>query len=307
MTPRMTLSAEWPSLTDELELADALFGHHGHALVATWLEGETARTDDMEFARSFSDHIDLPGIHNEDYLHRRISTSSGNLLGGIRFYGRDVSRPFVEIIAHTFNDLDRLRDCVSREWSTFAPPYLRLRARPGRLSGANTLLDKSVYVARYRDMRPPAPHVWLHPFDRVEDAEAIMSARYRALAVDDPALARNVFPSAAADLAAWHESGQLRAIRTREAVVGILAVAPGAIGWIAGDEINEEVIAVEHRGHGYAALAQAAWAAHVARDQRQLLIGTIDRLNIASRRTADAAGRRRVLDVVFVALGDVPR
>ena len=307
VTSQMPLSTEWPSLADEMELADTLFGPRGRALVASWLEVEAARVDDMEFARLFSDHIDLPGVRAEDYLHRRIRTSAGNLLGGIRFYGRDVTRPFVEIIAHSFDDLDRLCDCVSREWSTFAPPYLRVRARPGRLSGANTLLDKSVYVARYRDMRPPSPHVWLEPFDWVEDADAIMSARYRMLGLDDPELARNVFPSTAADLGAWHESGQLRAIRTRDAVVGLLAVAPGAIRWIAGDEINEEVIAVEHRGHGYAAFAQAAWATHVARDQSQLLIGTIDRLNTASRRTAEAAGRRGVLDAVFAALGDVPR
>jgi hypothetical protein len=303
----MSPFAQWPSLADELELAATLFGSGGQALVASWLEREAARINDMEFARLFSDHIELPGVCAEDYLHRRICTSWGNLLGGIRFYGRDVTRPFVEIVAHSFDDLDRLCDCVSREWSTFAPHYLRLRARPGRLSGANTLLDESVYVARYRDIRPPSSDVWLDPFDRVEDAEAIMGARYRALALDDPALARNVFPAAPAELAAWHESGQLRGIRTRDALVGFLAVAPGWIWWIDGDEINEEVIAVEHRGHGYAALAQAAWAVHVARDRSRLLIGTIDRLNTASRKTAEAVGRRRVLDVVFVALGDVAR
>lgn len=298
----MPLSSAWPSLADELELANTLYGDRGSALVATWLEGETARTGDMEFARLFSDHIDLPGVRAEDYLHRLIRTSSGNLLGGMRFYGRDVSRPFVEIIAHSFDDLDRLRDCVSREWSTFAPPFLRLRARPGRLHGANVLLDETVHVARYRDMSPPDPHVWLEPFDRVEDAEAIMSARYRQLALDDPALARNVSTSVAADLGEWHDAGQLRAIRTQDAVVGLLAIAPGQIWWIDGDEINEEVIAVDHRGHGYAAHAQAAWAAHVALDQSRLLVGTIDRLNAASRKTAEAAGRGCVLDVVFIAL-----
>lgn len=295
-------SAEWPSLVDELELADTLFGHRGQALVASWLEGETARIDDMGFARQFSDHIELPGVRAEDYLHRRIRTSSGNLLGGIRFYGRDITRPFVEIVAHSFDDLDRLCDCVSREWSMFAPPLLRLRARPGRISGPNVLLDESVYVARYRDMRPPSPDVWLEPFSRVEDAESVVTARYQRMAADDPALARNVFPAATAELAAWHESGQLVGIRTRNALVGLLAVAPGAIWWIDGDEINEEVIAIEHRGHGYAALAQAAWAAHAARDRSRLLIGTIDRLNTASRKTAEAAGRRRVLDVVFLSL-----
>jgi hypothetical protein len=70
---------------------------------------------------------------------------------------------------------------------------------------------------------------------------------------------------------------------------GAACGSPGRIEWIDGDEINEEVIAVEHQGHGYAALAQAAWAKHIASDRSQLLIGTIDRLNTSSRK---AAGRR---------------
>jgi hypothetical protein len=40
-----------------------------------------------------------------------------------------------------------------------------------------------------------------------------------------------------------------------------------------------------------------------AAEARQLLIGTIDRLNTSWRKTAQAAGRRRVLDAVFVSLG----
>jgi hypothetical protein len=91
--------ASWPSLSDELELARVLFGRRGPALVAAWLEGELARISDPEFARLFSDHIELAEVQIDDYLHRRICTSSGTLLGGIRFYGRDISRPFVEVIA----------------------------------------------------------------------------------------------------------------------------------------------------------------------------------------------------------------
>jgi hypothetical protein len=93
----------------------------------------------------------------------------------------------VEIIAQSFDDLDRLCDCVSREWTMFAPPVLRLRTRPRRLNGPNMVLDESLYVARYRDMRPPATHVWLEPFDQVEDAEAMVNTRYQQLAADDPA------------------------------------------------------------------------------------------------------------------------
>ena len=67
--------------------------------------------------------------------------------------------------------------------------------------------------------------------------------------------------------------------------------------------MKEEVISTGHTGHGYAASAQAAWAAHVADDPERLLIGTIDRHNHASRRTAERAGRPAVLEDVFVRLG----
>ena len=90
----------------------------------------------------------------DDYLHRRIQTSSGTALGGIRFYGRDISRPFVEIIAHSFNELDRLCDCVRREWSMFAPPVLRLRTRPDRLTGVNVVPDEA--------FTPPASAIFAH-------------------------------------------------------------------------------------------------------------------------------------------------
>lgn len=289
----------WPSLADERDLATALFGARGQQRLRAWLDGEMAKTNDVGFARSFSDHIDLPGVLSDDYLHRVIRTPHGNLVGGIRFYGRDIGRPFVEIVAHSFDDLDRLRDCVAREWAVFTPSALRLTSRPGRLGGPPVLLDKTIHVARCRDMRAPAPHVDLAPFAHVEDAISMVNARYREL---PPELARNVTAATEDDLRDWHASGQLHAVRSGGSAVGVLAVAPGHLGWIEGEEINEEVVAVDHGGHGYAAHAQAYWATHLAPDRDRLLIGTIDRLNSVSRRTAQAAGRARVLDMVFVTL-----
>jgi len=131
----------------------------------------------------------------------------------------------------------------------------------------------------------------------------MVRARYRRLMTDDPELARNVLPATADDLRLWHTAGQLRTVRAHDTVVGLLAIAPGQIEWIDADEMNEEVISVDHTGKGYAAFAQAAWSAHIAHDPLRLLVGTIDRLNMAFRKTAQRAGRRRVLDAVFVSLG----
>lgn len=289
----------WPSLIPQRALAESMFGADGRRLLDDWLATELARTSDTTFAREFSDHIELPGVDDGDYLHRVIRTAHGKLLGGIRFYGRDVRRPFVEIVAHSFDDLDRMRDCVAREWAEFTPSALRLTSRPGRLGGPHILLDKTIHVARCRDMRPPAPHVVLAPFARAEDAISIVEARYRELL---PELARNITAATEDDLRRWHATGHLHAVSARASVVGVLAVAPGHIGWIDGEEILEEVVDAGHGGHGYAARAQAFWAAHLSPDRDRYLIGTIDRLNTASRKTAEAAGRRRVLDRVLVSL-----
>ena len=51
------------------------------------------------------------------------------------------------------------------------------------------------------------------------------------------------------------------------------------------DEVDEEGIEVEHNGHGYAASAQAEWAARVAFDRDRFMIGTIDWLNPGARRS----------------------
>ncbi|WP_304115901.1 hypothetical protein [Mycolicibacterium bacteremicum] len=290
---------DWPSLAHEYDLAQEMFGAQGRRIVSAWLAEELARTSDDAFARSFSDHIDLPGVTSSDYLQRMVRTEGGELLGGIRFQGRNISRPFIDVIAHTFDDVDALAHCVAAEWTEFAPKALRLRARPATLDGPDIVLDQTVHAARCRDLGAPDPQVQLAPFARVEDALALVRARYRTL---NPVLAQNVAAAGFDDLRAWHAAGQLHAITVADAVVGVLAVVPGRVCWIPGAEIHEEVVDTDHAGHHYASQAQRRWAADISADRDQHLIGTIDGLNIASRRTAEQAGRPRVLDLVFVAL-----
>jgi RimJ/RimL family protein N-acetyltransferase len=290
------------SLRAQRELALALFGTRGAHLVADWLDDEFAKVDDPAYARLFTDHVSLPGVAPQDYAHRVVETSRGALLGGIRFYGRDVTRPFVEVVGHDFDDLDALRDCVQREWSPFAVRFARLRARPGALRGPQVLLDNGVHLARYRDMPAPDGRVSLAPFEDVDAAIAAIRRRYERLAGDDPTLARNVSPADPDDVREWHSAGQLQAIMVRDGVVGVFAVAPGRVGWIDADEINEEVVDADYAGHGYAASAQRAWASRPASHGDRMLVGTVDRLNEVSRRTAERAGRPRVLEDVFLLL-----
>ncbi|KWX25277.1 hypothetical protein AFM11_02970 [Mycolicibacterium wolinskyi] len=294
----------WSSLSDQITLASELFGPvAGAEKVATWLAEQMSLVDNVDFAQEFAAHVQLPGIEVVDYAHRHIRSTRGELLGGIRFYSRNTARPFVDVLAHNFDDIDALTDCVLREWSAFNVAYLRLRTAPGLLTDRlDVLLDETIRVARYRDMAPADGRVTLEQFDDPEHAIALVDARYATLAATDSTLANNLSVAAPEDLRHWHHSDQLRAIRRHDTTIGALAIVPGAIGWITGEEINEEVITKRHNGHRYAASAQTAWARDIATDTDQLLIGTIDRHNHASRATAQRAGRPRALDDVFIAL-----
>ncbi|WP_422743185.1 hypothetical protein ACN27E_16935 [Mycobacterium sp. WMMD1722] len=292
----------WPSLADERAVAGELYGEGGARLLAEWLFEQLARVDDAAFVRTFTDHVQLAGVEPDEYAHRLVSGADGSLLAGIRFYHRDVSRPFVEVVAHTFTDLDALSDCVRAEWSAFNVRYLRTCARPGRLTGPQMVLDVSIHAARYADMAAPDGRVHLQPFTDAEDAIALVDDRYRRLAGDDPVLARNISAADPVDIHRWHDVGQLRAVRAGDRTVGALAVAPDTVSWLSGDVVQEEVIAAAHSGHGYAAAAQTVWAAERAGDRQRLLLGTIDRHNTVSRRTALRAGRPVVLERVFVRL-----
>jgi hypothetical protein len=301
---RMEALTRWPSVNDQVTLANELFSPPtGEHKVAGWLAEQMSLVEDVGFAQEFAAHVQLPGIAPLEYAHRHVRSAHGELLGGIRFYARNTARPFVDVLAHSFNDLDALTDCVLREWSAFNVTYLRLRTKPRLWADRpDVILDQTIHVARYRDMAPADDRVTLHPFDDPEDAIALVNARYATLAATDHTLANNLSIATPEDLRHWHHSDQLRAIRRCDNTIGVLAIAPGAIGWITGEVINEEVISEAHVGHRYAASAQTAWARYTATDTNQLLIGTIDRHNHTSRATAERAGRPRVLDDIFIAL-----
>lgn len=291
----------WPSLAVQVTLASTMYGAAGPRLVDAWLDRECSRVGNIDFAREFADHICLPGVSTLDYAHRHVRSRHGDAIGGIRFYNRNVNRPFVEIIAHSFDDRSVLAACVQSEWSMFDVRYLHLRSAPGRIRGRNTILDQTIHVARYRDLRDSDDRVRLEDFPTANDAVELIAQRYQHLTQSEPQLAPNICAAREDDIRSWHQAHQLKAICANDGIVGALAIAPGSIGWIVGDEINEEIIAAAHRGRGYAASAQSVWGTTIG-DSNQFLCGTIDRHNHSSRRTAEKAGRPAVLEDTFVAL-----
>lgn len=293
--------ADWPSLSYDLELADCFYGASGRSHVSAWFAEQVEQIDNPEFARLFSDHIALPGVAALDYAHRYLRIGAGSLIGGIRFYARDLARPYVEIIAHDFEDMAALSAVVAAEWDAFAPRALRLRQKVGAgVPSPQAHVDMTLYAARYKDLRSVLAPVSLRPFAHPDESLRLVQERFDHMAQTEPELRRNVSPSTEEELRVLWREGHLHAITFARCTVGAIAAAPGQIDWIEGDEIMEEVVAAAHSGHGYAASAQIALARLPGADPERLLIGTIDGRNFASRKTAERAGRQAVLDYVFL-------
>ena len=297
------ITRRWPSLIDQLELARVLYGPGGPVLVDQWLADQLGMVGNLDFAGPFADYIGLADVPAVDYAHRVVVSNRGELLGGIRFLGGDRTRPFVDVLAHSFDDEQALADCVAAEWAVFAPPSMRLVVLPHKRPGADTVLDQSIHVGRVRQMSASDGRVELGRFSDADEAVALVAERYAALSTDQPDLAANISAAEPEDVRCWHERGALWAIQVSAQTVGVLAVTPGEIDWIIGQEVQEEVISAPWSGRGYAVSAQAAWAALVAGSEPDtLLIGTIDRRNTASRLSAQRAGRPAMLGKVFIAL-----
>ena len=302
----MTQTLRWPSVTAHRTLAKQLFGPRGEVLLKAWLDEQERYIDDRAFAERFVEWIGAGEFETSAYNHRWVRYRGQALLGGIRFYGGDRKKPFVEVLAHEFENWRELAAGVADAWSAFTPSHLRLLlpAEPALANGAT--IDQAIFAARYDRMAPPDEHVALRPFTTAEDAIKIVRSRFDALRATEPALAQRITAATPQELRSWHAKGTLKAICVREngiqKTVGLMAIAPATIAWLEGDVIHEEVVLSAFNGHGFAASAQRAWAAALAADRTRLLMGTIDDGNPASQRTALAAGRKAIMYYVFVPL-----
>lgn len=275
--------------------------------ISPWLNQQLSRCTDPDFAALFADHIDLPGIYPADYLHKIIPTPSGALLGGIRFYGQDITKPFVELLAWTGPiDLPAWRAAITTAWAEFKPERFRVLAT-NQPDFAGAVLDQSIHVGRAGAMAQRATDngLALQSCPHPAEAAAQVAAWYQAFAIDHPTLAAELHPADTAELTACQATGTLDFITIDGAIAGLIATEPGPIDWLHGHVMIEEILAPAHRGRGIAAQTQRLLAARLAttHGSETLITGTIHRLNVASHRTATSAGRTALMDYRFLPLG----
>ncbi len=260
------------------------------APTAAWLRDQDERCRDSAWAARFRHHCPVPGRVDTDYAQRWVPVGEHWLLAGIRMRGADVAHPFVDLVA-TSGPID-MADAVHAAMEAYAPfrPHrarVRGPAQPEHPALAVSV-DQHLYAAPTTTVRDGPCQVTLQPIRDVEAAVAYVRATHAAWTEQRPWIPAHLQVVSEEQLQDAQNAGTAGWIhRGNGERVGLIAAQHRVDREWTAHVVLEEVVAPEHAGHGYAAQAQRALATRID----GVLAGTIDGINAASRRTAEAVGR----------------
>lgn len=233
-----------------------------------------------------------------DYLQRLVRLDAGLVLCGPRLFGGAPSKPFVDVVATTA-PTDRAIAAACEAFQHFKPIAARIDIAGGRSPESSCVLtpDMVVYAERASVIADSGEVGLSLEAAQPGDARVFIDRCYTALAGSSSKLSTRVPPASDDELEECASSGQLAWMVDGGERVGLLGVCPSMSGGVAGSLIVEECVAPEFRGRGFAARAQRALAAKLASDE--VVFGTVDSANTASRRSAERAGRRVISSTWF--------
>jgi|GEM_PF-7008249 len=287
--------------------------------IDVYLEKHLDYCTDLDFARCFPwMELDLPLSF---FLQHVIQSQGEYYLAGPRFFGGNIQRPFVQVIASTGPLTQAAAHDIIAHWAALNTETLQiLRHANESVLGQ---VDQYLYMATAGDMVSKAQYSELadgknHQGIKVrratiEDLDIcmeIISKSFNDTHARYPILKERVTPCTKEEIGEGITSKDVFLIESslapfdqnrRLSPVGLIYLVSGDEVFLDGYVMTEECVMPEARGHGLAAKAQIEIAKALAHKQSDALImGTIDALNIASQKTAMHAGRSPLLRYEFV-------
>jgi RimJ/RimL family protein N-acetyltransferase len=254
-----------------------------------------------------TDYRAMIGLCNpEDYANRIVEAAGSRVLCGIRFYGADATKPFVDVVAWVGGP--PIWDAVLREaldaYACFAPRAIRVYSSTAgsvRLFGdRDAVPDQVLSAAPFRVVAEGADEVALRNADATEAHEFLKDA-YARLTRRRPDMSERVHASTLDELEQCQREGRLVWWTLDGEIAGLIAAIPADLFGLCGYLMMDEAVARGFSGRGSAAAAQRALARSIqANDQNGVLFGTIDAVNRASRRAAQRAGREEIAGWWFI-------
>ncbi|RZU52761.1 hypothetical protein EV385_4644 [Krasilnikovia cinnamomea] len=324
------------SLSDEM--VEARLGWTS-TIIASWYSGsdlrqqlrdavavEADRLGDADFGREYRDSVGKDGPTEPlEWANRRLDLPGGGwAITGIRFRGRDINRPFVDVVAAsvapTPDGLSVVAAAVGSAYRDFAPLCLRVavpdasglveRLRSDRRFGPHCGVDMHVVAGLVTRLRThPRADSYATVRLRAGDPRRLagrVSAIYEELARREPQLAMWATPETADSLTECAGAGLLFEVLADGAPAGVVAALRDDAHAMRGFCVQELCLDASHRGRRLASGVVQRLLDELGARDGDVLWGTIHPSNAASLRNALSIGRELVGGYVWVTPAGFP-
>lgn len=280
--------------------------------LAQWLEPSLALVGDAEWGGQIRDMVQLPVQDPLAWANRRVELSDGHwAIVGIRFRGRDIEKPFVDVIATSLSPVPSGLAALGEvlpHFSAFSPLCLRVNL-PDPERELQALAASNVEAWRATpDLlivgRPVADMLEQSAASRYDDvslvacdpaaAEARVAAIYDELKPARPELDQWATPADADTLEDAAEEGLLFDIRVNGSSAGVVAAERDNAYGFTGFCMQEIVLDAAHRGQQLGVAALQRLCRELPDAPHDVLWGHIHPGNVPSLRNAQESGRNVV-------------
>jgi hypothetical protein len=285
-----------------------------HPLLLEWY-GQTSLTDHLlgdvqrdareffsdDFATKFGGRTSELGIAPEFFKHRLLEVAGRRLIAGIRFFGMDIKRPFINVAQvnkplENQKQQNEISQLLKREFAIFKPTFWRIfQASHLEYQFAGCDTDMRVIAGLLSTINAQTKPA---NFKRVELKPAInleFYPRYQALFQDlytkHPWLSDVARTETVEDLKHYFDHDKVFEIFVDGLWAGITIAARhqewGLKGWL----MIEIVLESHWQGQGLGVAVQRQLASKLENSGSDTLFGTIGAVNIPMQKTAAKVGR----------------
>ncbi len=255
-----------------------------------------------DFARDFaSGAAQVLGIAPECFAHRLLEVAGLRIIAGIRFFGMDLKRPFVEVAnisrsVQSDNERDEISAAVAREFTIFKPLHWRVFQAshlPYQFAGCDG--DKRVLAGLLSEIGAAAKsnhweRVTLHRARNLEfypQYEAALQEIYQSR----PWLPDVCRIESLEDMRQYLERDMVFEVLIDGEWAGLTIASRSKEFGLRGWYMIEVTLQQRWHGQGLAVAVQRRLAAQLTDEGRDCLFGTIGAVNAPMLKTAERVGR----------------
>lgn len=273
-----------------------------------YIDEQLAWCEDESFSSQFP--YQETGLPQRFFQQKVVACYGDEYLTGPRYLGGDIRKPFIELVASSAPITKRAASRILDTWRPMGASSIRLLRRP--VSESRGQIDLFVYA----NPTPEKAASSEHKADGIRLQRADMSMKnwcvqaicrsYEYTYLKIPGLKENIYPADEEEIVESIKAANAFIIYSGSSPAGVIICKQKRQNFISGHWITEEIILPEFRGKHLASSAQRLlYSSFQAHSPKTTLWGTIANDNIPSIRTAELAGRERVMEYVFLNQDDI--